>query len=101
VHNLEAPISEQRKLLLYAVTVWNQEVLASSERSPSDRQRFALKAIADCQRELLPQVFDLLIAKKRQDYPSDKRLIQKIDVSEENGHLFVNVASVDLSSPGR
>ncbi|MFT4639310.1 MAG: hypothetical protein ACI8T1_002635 [Verrucomicrobiales bacterium] len=94
----DAPLTEKEDLLQFAVTVWNLGVLDSTPVR-SIREKMASKAMACIQRTKHPKLFDMLLARKHQDYPNDRRFIRKIDVSEDNDHLFVNVAAVDFDNP--
>ena len=98
VLELEAPFTEPKELLDYAVMVWHMGFL-DSKSDRSVKEQMISKTMATIQRDMYPKLFDMLLARKQRDYPNDRRFIRKIDVSEESGHLFVNVASIDFDNP--
>jgi hypothetical protein len=96
--DFEAPFTEQEGLLHLAVTVWNLQILNHTS-GRSIRDKVATKVMTGILRARHPRLFDMLLARKQRDYPNDRRIIRKIDVSEELGHLFVNVAGHDFDNP--
>jgi hypothetical protein len=90
-----APLDQKKATLLFAITAWNYCLMSSEEQS---HMRLSLSHIftdahygAD---------FEMLIQRKTELYPRNRRLFMGLEVAESAGRLHVNVISTDLDRIG-
>jgi hypothetical protein len=90
-----APLDQKKATLLFAITAWNYCLMSSEEQS---HMRLSLSHIftnahygAD---------FEMLIQRKTELYPRNRRLFMGLEVAESAGWLHVNVISTDLDRIG-
>ena len=93
--NRFAPLDEKKATLLFSITAWNYCLMSSEEQS---HMRLSLSHIftnahygAD---------FEMLIQRKTELYPRNRRLFMGLEVAESAGRLHVNVISTDLDRIG-
>jgi hypothetical protein len=90
-----APLHEKKATLLFAITAWNYCLMSLEERS---HMRLSLSHIFNNARYRAD--FEMLIQRKTELYPRNRRLFMGLEVAESAGRLQVNVASTDLDRMG-
>jgi tetrahydromethanopterin S-methyltransferase subunit F len=90
-----APLDEKKATLLFAITAWNYCLMSSEERS---HMRLSLSHIFNNARYRAD--FEMLIQRKTELYPRNRRLFMGLEVAESAGRLQVNVVSTDLDRIG-
>jgi hypothetical protein len=91
-----APLDEKKATLLFSITAWNYCLMSSEEQS---QMRWELRHIFNNARHRAD--FEMLIQRKTELYPRNRRLFMGLEVAESAGcRLHVNVVSTDLDRMG-
>jgi len=90
-----APLDEKKATLLFAITAWNYCLISSEEQA---HMRWELRRIFDNAHNRAD--FEMLIQRKTELYPHNRRLFMGLEVAENAGRLHVNVVSTDLDRMG-
>ena len=90
-----APLDEKKATLLFSITAWNYCLMSSEEQS---QMRWELRHILNNARHRAD--FEMLIQRKTELYPRNRRLFMDLEVAEGAGGLHVNVVSTDLDRMG-
>ena len=86
-----APLDEKKATLHFAITAWNYCLMSSEEQS---HMRLSLSHIFNNVHYRAD--FEMLIQRKTELYPRNRRLFMGLEVAEGAGGLHVNVVSTDL-----
>ena len=90
-----APLDEKKATLLFSITAWNYCLMSSEEQS---QMRWELRHILNNAGHRAD--FEMLIQRKTELYPRNRRLFMDLEVAEGAGGLHVNVVSTDLDRMG-
>ncbi|HYY27805.1 MAG TPA: hypothetical protein VE860_07675 [Chthoniobacterales bacterium] len=90
-----APLDEKKATLLFSITAWNYCLMSSEEQS---QMRWELRQIFNNAHHRAD--FEMLIQRKTELYPRNRRLFMGLEVAESAGRLHVNVVSTDLDRRG-
>jgi hypothetical protein len=90
-----APLDEKKATLLFAVIAWNYCLISSEEQA---HMRWELRHIFNNAHNRAD--FEMLIERKTELYPRNRRLFMGLEVAERAGGLHVNVVSTDLDRMG-
>jgi hypothetical protein len=90
-----APLDEKKATLLFAITAWNYCLMSSEDQS---HMRWELPHIFNNAHYRAD--FEMLIQRKTELYPRNRRLFMGLEVAESAGRLHVNVGSTDLDRMG-
>jgi hypothetical protein len=90
-----APLDEKKATLLFAITAWNYCLMSSEEQS---NMRLSLPHIFNNAHYRAD--FEMLIRRKTELYPRNRRLLMGLEVAQSAGRLHVNVVSTDLDRMG-
>jgi hypothetical protein len=90
-----APLDEKKATLLFAVTAWNYCLISSEEQA---HMRWELRHIFNNAHNRAD--FEMLIQRKTELYPRNRRLFMGLEVAESAAGLHVNVVSTDLDRMG-
>ena len=90
-----APLDEKKATLLFAITAWNYCLISSEEQA---HMRWELRHILNNAHNRTD--FEMLIQRKTELYPRNRRLFMGLEVAESAGGLHVKVVSTDLDRIG-
>jgi len=90
-----APLDEKKAMLFFAITAWNYCLISSEEQG---HMRWDLRHIFNNAHNRAD--FEMLIQRKTELYPRNRRLFMDLEVTEIAGRLHVNVVSTDLDRLG-
>ena len=90
-----APLDDKKATLLFAMSAWNYCLISSEEQA---HMRWELRHIFDNAHNRAD--FEMLIQRKTELYPRNRRLFMGLEVAESAGRLHVNVVSTDLDRMG-
>jgi hypothetical protein len=90
-----APLDKKEPTLLFGITDWNYCLMSSEEQS---HMRMSLSHIFN--NAHYRSDFEMIIQRKTEVYPRNRRLFMGLEVAENAGQLHVNVASTDLDRIG-
>ena len=90
-----APLDDKKATLLFAMSAWNCCLISSEEQA---HMRWELRHIFDDAHNRAD--FEMLIQRKTELYPRNRRLFMGLEVAESAGGLHVNVVSTDLDRMG-
>jgi hypothetical protein len=90
-----APLDDKKATLLFAMSAWNCCLISSEEQA---HMRWELRHIFDNAHNWAD--FEMLIQRKTELYPRNRRLFMGLEVAESAGRLHVNVVSTDLDRMG-
>jgi hypothetical protein len=90
-----APLDDKKATLLFAMSAWNCCLISSEEQA---HMRWELRHIFDNAHNWAD--FEMLIQRKTELYPRNRRLFMGLEVAESAGRLHVNVVSTDLERMG-
>ena len=85
-------VNKKKLLIGAAATAWNLSLLAQAERPEALRQAFRNANVRDV--EAAAEVIVMLMRRKEQLFPDDRRTIVSWGVSESGGKCHVTVASL-------
>ena len=89
------PLDEKKATLLFAITAWNYCLISSEEQA---HMRWELRHIFNNAHNRAD--FEMLIQRKTELYPRNRRLFMGLEVAESAAGLHVNVVSTDLDRMG-
>jgi hypothetical protein len=90
-----APLDEKKATLLFAITAWNYCLISSEEQA---HMRSELRHIFNNVHHRAD--FEMLIQRKTELFPRNRRLFMGLEVAESAGGLHVKVVSTDLDRIG-
>lgn len=90
-----APLDKKKATLLFAITAWNYCLISSEEQA---HMRWELRHILNNAHNRAD--FEMLIQRKTELYPRNRRLFMGLEVAESAAGLHVNVVSTDLDRMG-
>ena len=90
-----APLDEKKATLLFAITAWNYCLISSEEQA---HMRWELRHIFNDAHHRAD--FEMLIRRKTELFPRNRRLFMGLEVAESAGGLHVKVVSTDLDRIG-
>ena len=90
-----APLDDKKATLLFAMSAWNYCLISSEEQA---HMRWELRHIFNNAHNRAD--FEMLIQRKTELYPRNRRLFMGLEVAESAGGLHVNVVSTDLDRMG-
>jgi hypothetical protein len=90
-----APLDEKKATLLFVITAWNYCLISSEEQA---HMRWELRHIFNNAHHRGD--FEMLIQRKTELFPRNRRLFMGLEVAESAGGLHVKVASTDLDRIG-
>ena len=90
-----APLDDKKATLLFAMSAWNYCLISSEEQA---HMRWELRHIFDNAHNRAD--FEMLIQRKTELFPRNRRLFMGLEVAESAGGLHVKVVSTDLDRIG-
>jgi hypothetical protein len=90
-----APLDEKKATLLFSITAWNYCLMSSEEQIAN-----ALGVTTHFNNARHRADFEMLIQRKTELYPRNRRLFMDLEVAEGAGGVHVNVVSTDLDRMG-